>query len=184
MYVSKGKCHYGLLCIGDFRLTSTKPPKSKAWLHGKCFFSRYQPKNVGEIAQYKLLSKKDQRIVNEMLQTALDKESSDEEDESADEELKKELKDEVKSQKMSQGSIKTEDIKPLLTREGRKWNGKDIPVEQPLLISGGIMKGYQIEGLIWMANLRKVGANGIVSYYFIILLYLNCRLYTQPQLQV
>ena len=100
------------------------------------------------------------------------KESSDGEDESADEELKKELKDEVKSQKFSQksqGSIKTEDIKPSLTREGRKWNGKDIPVEQPLLITGGIMKGYQIEGLIWMANLRKVGANGIVSYYFIIL---------------
>ena len=136
---------------------------------------------MGEIAQYNLLSLKDQKIVSEMLQTALDyestkKESSDEEDESADEELKKELKDEVKSQKnskKSKGSIKTEDIKPLLTREGRKWNGKDIPVEQPLLISGGIMKGYQIEGLIWMANLRKVGANGIVSYYFIILLNLN-----------
>ena len=131
-----------------------------------------------EIAQYNFLSLKDQRIVNEMLQVALEyestkNESSDEEDESADEELKKELKDEVKSQKMSQGSIKTEDIKPILTREGRKWNGKDIPVEQPLLISGGIMKGYQIEGLIWMANLRKVGANGIVSYYFIILLDLN-----------
>ena len=138
------------------------------------------PKNVGEIAQYNLLSLKDQKVVSEMLQTALEYESTknescDEEDESADEELKKELKDEVKSQKMSQGSIKTEDIKPLLTREGRKWNGKDIPVEQPLLISGGIMKGYQIEGLIWMANLRKVGANGIVSYYFIILLDLNFR---------
>ena len=135
---------------------------------------------MGEIAQYKLLSLKHQRIVNEMLQTALEyertkNESCDEEDESADEELKKELKDEVKSQKMSQGSIKTEDIKPLLTREGRKWNGKDIPVEQPLLISGGIMKGYQIEGLIWMANLRKVGANGIVSYYFIIIPDLYCR---------
>ena len=87
-----------------------------------------------------------------MLQFALASESikkefcDEEEDESADEELKKELKDEVKSQKISkksQGSIKTEDIKPLLTREGRKWNGKAIPVEQPLLISGGIMKGYQ-----------------------------------------
>ena len=176
-----------MLRIGDFRLTSIKPGyaldhpgASQGWYHGKCFFLQYQPKNVGEIAQYKLLSLKHQRIVNEMLQTALEyertkNESCDEEDESADEELKKELKDEVKSQKMSQGSIKTEDIKPLLTREGRKWNGKDIPVEQPLLISGGIMKGYQIEGLIWMANLRKVGANGIVSYYFIILPDFNFR---------
>ena len=167
------------MCIGDFRLRTTERDSfvgaklTGLWHHGNCFFSQYKPKNVEEIAQYNLLSLKDQRIVNEMLQTALDKESSDEEDESADEELKKELKDEVKSQKMSQGSIKTEDIKPILTREGRKWNGKDIPVEQPLLISGGIMKGYQIEGLIWMANLRKVGANGIVSYYFIIFLDLN-----------
>ena len=175
------------MCIGDFRLRITErtftlesiagAKLSGLWHHGKCFFLQYQPKSVGEIGQYNLLSLKDQRIVNEMLQTALDKESS-EEDESADEELKKELKDEVKSQKngkKSQGSIKTEDFKPLLTREGRKWNGKAIPVEQPLLISGGIMKGYQIEGLIWMANLRKVGANGIVSYYFIILLDLNFR---------
>ena len=38
-----------------------------------------------------------------------------------------------------------------------------IPPEQPLLISGGVMKPYQIEGLIWMANLRKVGANGILA---------------------
>merc|ERR1719203_2291328 len=52
---------------------------------------------------------------------------------------------------------------PKLNRQGRKWNDQPIPFEQPLLISGGIMKPYQIEGMIWMANLRKVGANGILA---------------------
>jgi ATP-dependent DNA helicase len=80
-----------------------------------------------------------------------------------DEELKKQLADEVENQNKS-GHLDmstTEDIK--LSREGRKWNGKKIPPEQPLLISGGIMKPYQIEGMIWMANLRKAGANGILA---------------------
>ena len=52
---------------------------------------------------------------------------------------------------------------PKLNRQGRKWNDLPIPFEQPLLISGGIMKPYQIEGMIWMANLRKVKANGILA---------------------
>ena len=50
-----------------------------------------------------------------------------------------------------------------MNRQGRKWNDQPIPFEQPLLISGGIMKPYQIEGMIWMANLRKVKANGILA---------------------
>ena len=91
--------------------------------------------------------------------------SEEEDDESVDEELKKELEEEVKSQSQNKSGhldVSTEEAKPL-TREGRKWEGRSIPVEQPLLISGGIMKPYQIEGMIWMAQLRKVGANGIVS---------------------
>ena len=52
---------------------------------------------------------------------------------------------------------------PRLNRQGRMWNDLPIPFEQPLLVSGGIMKPYQIEGMIWMANLRKVGANGILA---------------------
>ena len=98
-----------------------------------------------------------------------DEDEEEEEDESVDEELKKQLADEVENQNKS-GHLDmstTEDIK--LSREGRKWNGKKIPPEQPLLISGGIMKPYQIEGMIWMANLRKAGANGIVSLLFNIL---------------
>ena len=30
--------------------------------------------------------------------------------------------------------------------EARKFNGEDIPVDQPLLVSGGIMRDYQLEG--------------------------------------
>ena len=91
--------------------------------------------------------------------------SEEEDDESVDENLKRELEEEVKSQSQNKSGLldtSTDESKPL-TREGRKFEGRSIPVEQPLLISGGIMKPYQIEGMIWMAQLRKVGANGIVS---------------------
>ena len=70
----------------------------------------------------------------------------------------------VKSQSQNKNlDVSTEEGDRPLTREGRKFEGRSIPAEQPLLISGGIMKPYQIEGMIWMAQLRKVGANGIVS---------------------
>ena len=93
-----------------------------------------------------------------------DASSDEEDDESADEELRKELAEEVKSQSQNKNlDVSTEEGDRPLTREGRKFEGRSIPVEQPLLISGGIMKPYQIEGMIWMAQLRKVGANGIVS---------------------
>ena len=105
--------------------------------------------------------------------------SEEEDDESVDEELKKQLEEEVKSQSQNKSGhldMSTEEGKPL-TREGRKYEGRSIPPEQPLLISGGIMKPYQIEGMIWMAQLRKVGANGIVSVplnsYFLTFFYYN-----------
>lgn len=73
-----------------------------------------------------------------------------------------------KEEEVLNGDIKEEiDIKKeevtLLNRHGREYNGLPISMEQPLLISGGIMKPYQIEGMIWMANLRKIGANGILA---------------------
>jgi len=47
--------------------------------------------------------------------------------------------------------------------EARKFNGEDIPVDQPLLVSGGIMRDYQLEGYQWMANLWENGINGILA---------------------
>jgi len=47
--------------------------------------------------------------------------------------------------------------------EGRYFDGEPIPVEQPLLLSGGIMRDYQIEGYQWMANLWEQGINGILA---------------------
>ena len=69
--------------------------------------------------------------------------------EATDEDVKNEVKDEP-----------TEEKNPRL---GRTFEGQSIPQEQPLLIKGGVMKGYQIEGLMWMASLRKVKANGILA---------------------
>ena len=48
-------------------------------------------------------------------------------------------------------------------RSERTFNGQPIPEDQPTLISGGIMRGYQIEGLQWMLNLDQNGINGILA---------------------
>jgi len=50
-----------------------------------------------------------------------------------------------------------------MKREVRSHDGRTIPDEQPILISGGIMREYQIEGLQWMINLDQNGINGILA---------------------
>merc|ERR1719225_2122873 len=45
----------------------------------------------------------------------------------------------------------------------RKFEGKEIPENQPLLLSGGIMRSYQLEGYEWMATLWEKGINGILA---------------------
>ena len=45
----------------------------------------------------------------------------------------------------------------------RKFEGKDIPANQPMLLTGGIMRSYQLEGYEWMATLWENGINGILA---------------------
>ena len=47
--------------------------------------------------------------------------------------------------------------------ESRTFKGQPIPEEQPMLISGGIMRKYQLEGYKWMATLFENGINGILA---------------------
>ena len=42
----------------------------------------------------------------------------------------------------------------------RTCNGEPIPDDQPLLLSGGVMRDYQLAGYTWMANLYENGING------------------------
>ena len=51
----------------------------------------------------------------------------------------------------------------LYDREGREFEGQPIPPEQPLLVTGGMMKDYQLAGLKWVTDLRKLGASGILA---------------------
>ena len=44
--------------------------------------------------------------------------------------------------------------------EERTCNGQRIPDDQPLLLSGGIMRDYQLKGYQWMATLYENGING------------------------
>jgi len=51
----------------------------------------------------------------------------------------------------------------LFEHEGRQFEGRSIDVEQPVLVTGGVMKDYQLAGLKWITSLRKLGANGILA---------------------
>jgi len=45
----------------------------------------------------------------------------------------------------------------------RTWNGKKIPDGQPLLLTGGILRQYQMDGYEWMSTLWENGINGILA---------------------
>ena len=45
----------------------------------------------------------------------------------------------------------------------RTCDGKSIPDDQPLLLSGGIMRDYQLQGYLWMATLYENGINGLLT---------------------
>lgn len=45
----------------------------------------------------------------------------------------------------------------------RKFEGMTIPPNQPLLLTGGIMRNYQLEGYEWMSTLWENGINGILA---------------------
>ena len=45
----------------------------------------------------------------------------------------------------------------------RKFQGEKIPEKQPLLLSGGVMRPYQLDGFEWLATLWEKGINGILA---------------------
>ncbi len=45
----------------------------------------------------------------------------------------------------------------------RTFNGEEIDDHQPLLLTGGVMRDYQIKGYQWMATLFENGINGILA---------------------
>ena len=45
----------------------------------------------------------------------------------------------------------------------RTFNGKKIPDSQPLLLTGGILRQYQMDGYEWMSTLWENGINGILA---------------------
>jgi ATP-dependent DNA helicase len=73
------------------------------------------------------------------------------------------------SDSMKSGSLKRtrlsvgNDVTKKAKLSPRMFNDEPIAEEQPLLISGGVMRGYQIEGYQWMANLYENGINGILA---------------------
>ena len=47
--------------------------------------------------------------------------------------------------------------------EPRTLNGQAISEDQPILLEGGVMRSYQIEGYKWMSTLFENGINGILA---------------------
>ncbi|XP_071337586.1 lymphoid-specific helicase isoform X2 [Trachinotus anak] len=45
----------------------------------------------------------------------------------------------------------------------RKVNGEPVPIQQPQLFIGGVMRWYQIEGIEWLRMLWENGINGILA---------------------
>ncbi|XP_076025346.1 lymphoid-specific helicase [Genypterus blacodes] len=45
----------------------------------------------------------------------------------------------------------------------RKVNGEPVPAQQPSLLTGGVMRWYQIEGIEWLRMLWENGINGILA---------------------
>ncbi|KAM4599991.1 lymphoid-specific helicase [Fundulus diaphanus] len=45
----------------------------------------------------------------------------------------------------------------------RKVDGQPVPVQQPELFTGGVMRWYQIEGIEWLRMLWENGINGILA---------------------
>ncbi|XP_040906589.1 lymphoid-specific helicase [Toxotes jaculatrix] len=45
----------------------------------------------------------------------------------------------------------------------RKVNGQPVPIQQPQLFTGGVMRWYQIEGIEWLRMLWENGINGILA---------------------
>lgn len=56
-----------------------------------------------------------------------------------------------------------EDVKKNRLEKDRKFEGREIPSNQPLLLTGGIMRDYQLEGYEWMSTLWENGINGILA---------------------
>jgi len=80
-------------------------------------------------------------------------------------ERSKELKEKQEANKGNKrrSSTGTRSVAKKVKRAERSVNGQTIPDEQPVLISGGVMRKYQLEGLQWMINLDQNGINGILA---------------------
>merc|ERR1719354_759028 len=50
-----------------------------------------------------------------------------------------------------------------LLEKSKFFEGQPISSRQPLLLSGGVMRTYQLEGFEWMAKLHEHGINGILA---------------------
>ena len=56
-----------------------------------------------------------------------------------------------------------DEVNKIRSEHQRQFEGREIPVNQPLLLTGGIMRNYQLEGYEWMATLWENGINGILA---------------------
>jgi len=75
----------------------------------------------------------------------------------------KQLSDRRKKRKSQVDSPLRPSAKKPRKHAGRSFAGQDINDDQPLLLSGGVMRDYQVKGYLWMTSLWENGINGILA---------------------
>lgn len=122
------------------------------------FFVDYLKKKMQDEAE---TDKKRKETREKRAQKGLKKGNSEEAKEevpSATKGKRKRKADEIEDQ--THEDVKNKKIK---TEGARFFEGQPISSRQPLLLSGGIMRTYQLEGFEWMAKLHEHGINGILA---------------------
>ncbi len=75
----------------------------------------------------------------------------------------KEQMEASKKRKREEDDTEDDEDEKKVAHASRTFDGEEIPDEQPLLLSGGVMRDYQVKGYQWMATLFENGINGILA---------------------
>ncbi|MCJ8730630.1 hypothetical protein PDJAM_G00186590 [Pangasius djambal] len=104
------------------------------------------------ISKEEILSKAKKRKVDEEAQSKKKLEAEDIE----------KLSDSNSDIKGRLSEVVRESAKEMLDPE-RKVDGQPVPMQQPKLFTGGVMRWYQVEGIEWLRMLWENGINGILA---------------------
>jgi len=122
-------------------------------------------KQTNEVRAKKRAEKEAAAVSNEKRRTGRNRESDIEVKSSNKRGRKSKAEEEPANKKIKTEDVveDQEDVKKARNEKSRLFEGKEVPTNQPLLLTGGIMRSYQLEGYEWMSTLWENGINGILA---------------------